>query len=222
MRARGRTPKRQRRKSKRSSAWSIGVTILLVLLFRAFVAEAYVIPSGSMEPTLLVGDRLIANKAAFGLRVPWTTWRLLEGRAPQRGEVVIFLDPKGSGETLIKRVVAVAGETVSYREGRLHVNGAPLKRRHINGAPGDVLLFRETLDDTSYTIFQRADGLSADFAPVKVPRGHVFVLGDNRDDSNDSRYWGPLPLTHLKGKALAVIWSWGDGPRWRRFFSTIE
>jgi len=201
----------------------MGLSVLLVLLFRAFVAEAYVIPSGSMEPTLLVGDRLVVNNAAFGLRIPWTTRRLLDGRAPRRGEVVIFLDPKGSGETLIKRVVGVAGDTVSVRQGRLQVNGVPVARRFIGASPsGHVLPYEESLGGVTHRIYHLADRPGRDFAAFKVPPGHAFVMGDNRDDSNDSRYWGPLPYSHLKGKALAVLWSFEDGPRWERFFSAIR
>jgi signal peptidase I len=210
------------------------MTILGVLMFRAFVAEACGIPSGSMEPTLMVGDRLFINKAVYGVRVPWTTLRLIPGREPQRGEVVVFHNPKGEGPPLIKRVIAVAGDRVALRENVVHVNGRPLTRLPLpgpctTGADGDGEVpwpcqrFLEALGSYGYQVLHLQDHPPWTSPEVVIPEKHFFVMGDNRDNSNDSRFWGSVPMDHLLGKALFIYWSWGrDGLRRDRMLRPVH
>jgi signal peptidase I len=207
------------------------LTVLAVLSFRAFVAEAYVIPSSSMEPSLLVGDRLFVNKAAFGLRVPFTTRWLVRGSEPRPGDVVVFVDPKNpGGDPLIKRVVARAGDTVAVKNGQLLVNGTEVKRQLLSkpatcpppGGTPCLVTYEEQLGEHRYRIVHREDLLTPDFPGYKVPPEHLFVMGDNRDDSNDSRFWGPLPRSHLLGRASFIYFSAGDSEmRWQRMLQAV-
>ena len=202
--------------SVRSSLRSLGWAVGLALLLRAFVAEAYVIPSGSMTPALEVGDRLFVNKAVYGVRVPFTTHKPLAGRAPARGEVAVFFHPQ-SGEVLIKRIVAVGGDTVAVHDNQLVVNGQGVSRHALAGrcervfdvAAEPCALFEETLGERRYRVLHRADIPPSSFGPLRVPARHVFVLGDSRDNSNDSRFWGTVPYSHLIGRAMFLWWSGG-------------
>ncbi len=206
-----------------------GVFVALVL--RAFVVEAYVIPSESMTPTLQVGDRVFADKFTFGLSVPLCEVKLTDGRLPRRGEVVIFTHPR-DGTRLIKRIVGRPGDRVALRAGRLLVNGRAVPRRRLAAScaaaagtsspryiPSGCVAYEERLGAQRFVTFD-ADGYAArDFGPVRVPAGHLFVLGDNRPMSSDSRFWGSVPRTHLKGRAHGLLWSYSrdDGARWSRW-----
>ncbi|MBW2737171.1 MAG: signal peptidase I [Deltaproteobacteria bacterium] len=211
--------------------------VLFVLTFRAFIAEAYVIPSGSMEGTLLVGDHVGVDKTAFGLRLPFSTFWLLRGRAPLHGEVVVFYGVEHPQRVLIKRVIGVGGDKVDMRRGRLFVNGRAL-RREVVGAPCVITLEGERKPDLerrchthrewaggakkSYRIQRLEHAHGADFQ-LRVPTGQLFLMGDNRDLSHDSRAFGLVPEAHLLGRARAVLWSWqGWKPRWERFFSALR
>lgn len=236
------------------SAWreyaeSIGIAILVALFLRAFVVEAFKIPSGSMLPTLLIGDHLFISKLAYGIRLPFTEASVFQYNAPEHGDVVVFrfpreearahlnlqpasrrgcIHPSGLNDEkdMIKRVVAVAGDTIEIRKDTVLLNGEHLERtflrKDITGdfrAPYETVE-RETNADATYTI--RLLGKPSNFGPFKVKTGHVFVLGDNRNDSADSRCWGSVPVDHIKGKAWFIWWSKGDGVRWERFGKTIE
>ena len=198
--------------SLRSFTWAVG----LALVLRAFVAEAYVIPSGSMSPALEIGDRLFVNKAVYGLRVPFTTRKPVAGWAPVRGELAVFFHPQ-SGEVLIKRIVAIGSDTVAVRDNQLVINGEVVRRHALAGgcdrvfdaAPEPCAQFEEALGRRRYRVLQRTDVPPSSFGPARVPEGHVFVLGDSRDNSNDSRFWGTVPYSHLIGRAMLVWWSGG-------------
>ena len=223
-------------KKKRSQFRSLVMTVFAVLAFRSFVAEAYSIPSGSMIPTLQVGDRIFVNKFTYGLYLP-LVGKKIAARSPQRGEVVVFVHPK-EDQNLIKRVVAVAGDTVELRQGDVWVNGEKVAHHHVTAdcrytdyderAAEWVVRacdeWRESVGDKTFTTLRDPTARPSMMPPVKVPEGSVFVLGDNRDNSNDSRYWGFVPIELVKGRAMFVWWSSGgpDGIRWSRFGQSID
>jgi len=227
------------RKSRpREYVESIGVAVLLALLLRAFVVEAFKIPSGSMLPTLEIGDHLFVNKYLYGLRVPLTNFKLMELREPRPGEIVVFVYPREKDKDFIKRIVAVGGDTVEVRQTRLIVNGKPVPREPIPGPCTYYDLheftsqrvergceeFWEELGGFRYrTIYNRGE-YHRNFAPTRVPENRVFVMGDNRDNSHDSRFWGTVPYELIKGKALFIWLSYGgvEGIRWRRFFKSVH
>ena len=172
--------------------------VVAVLFLRTFVVQAYQIPSGSMEETLLVGDFLIANKFIYGLQIPVLDYRI-KGREPKRGEIVIFRSP-ADDKDYIKRVIGLPGETVEIRENRVFIDGEPIEEEyvHVEGSSPPPQAF---------------------YGPVTVPEGHIFVLGDNRNKSYDSRFWGFLDETLLRGRAEVIHWSWDTDhhrPRLRR------
>ena len=227
-----------RKSALREYSESIGVAVFIALLLRAFVVEAFKIPSGSMIPTLEVGDHIFVSKFIYGLRIPLTNIKPVNFRGPDRGEVVVFVYPKDESKDFIKRVVAVAGDTIAVDNNQIVLNGKPIKRERLPGPciysdeeegtpryePRQCVAWQEKLENTTYRVFQDPRSPPYPMAPTKVPEGHVFVMGDNRDNSADSRSWGFVPVSHIKGKALIIWWSSGDpdGIRWRRFFNQIH
>jgi signal peptidase I len=208
---------------------SVGGAVFLALLLRSFVVEAYQIPSGSMIPTLQIGDRIFVNKFIYGVRLPFTHIRLGAIRAPHRGEVIVFAHPRDRSTDLIKRVVAVAGDTVELRDDVLYVNDLPVARQHLDGEcrwqdydersdrwrERGCEAWQEQLGEASYTTQLLPSGGAAS-PRVRVPDGAVFVMGDNRDDSADSRVFGFVPVGLIAGRAAVVWWSSG-GPEGVRF-----
>jgi signal peptidase I len=239
-----------RKSTFREYADSIGVAVLVALFLRTFVVEAFKIPTGSMIPTMQVGDHIFVNKFLFGLHIPFTKIKFFELRKPQRGEVIVFIYPVDPSKDFIKRVVAVEGDTVQIRADSpgetpdVIVNGRPLARRRLPG-PCHFWDFVETLnrweehhqcdrieetnDGRTYLTIYTPGGANAPRfggdEPFTVPRGTVFVMGDNRNNSHDSRYWGTVPLENVKGKAMVVWWSQGsdvEGVRWGRLGHVVE
>lgn len=237
-----------RKSAFREYAESIGVAVLIALLLRAFVIEAFQIPSGSMIPTLEVGDHIFVSKFAYGISIPFTTERLVDFGAPKRGDVIVFRYPRDLGTDYIKRVVGLPGEIVEVRHNEVYINGRPMPREHVGPyeynelQPTTGLMehhvcdrWEETLDGKRHVaIFEKAKN-QQDWPPVSVPPGHVFVMGDNRDNSSDSRFWGTVSLELIKGKALVIWWSrgnssglWGlssdfwNSIRWGRFFNVVR
>jgi signal peptidase I len=211
----------------RSQAPGLAVAVGVALFLRAFVVEAFVIPSGSMIPTLEVGDRIFVDKSIYGLMLPLAQRKLTAGRMPERGEVAVFVPVDRQGDDLIKRVVAVGGDTVELRANLLVINGRAVSRRALPGpctVDGEpCAAFEETLDGRRYRVLQHEGSPPVDFGPLRVPAGHVFLLGDNRDNSADSRAWGSLPREHLKGRALFVWFPGGpEGGRVRRFLAPVR
>ena len=176
-------------------AKTLGIALILAFAIKTSIVEAYKIPSSSMEDTLLVGDFLLANKFVYGARIPLFGWRLPAINDPQPGDVVIFKVPTDRKTNYIKRCVATEGQVVEVINKELFVDGTrfpdPVKSKHT-----DPYIRPATMDGRD------------NFGKFTVPKGHIFVMGDNRDNSYDSRYWGTVPLDLVLGEALLIHWSW--------------
>jgi len=228
---------RYRKSTTREYVESIGWAVVVALILRAFVIEAFKIPSGSMIPTLLIGDHIFVNKFIYGLRIPWTFYKFFEFSKPRRGDVVVFIKPDEPDKDFIKRVVGVAGDVVEIRGGDLYVNGVlqPRKEKGDYTYPEfeeygqrwvDVRskLYAEALGDITHDILVKYSWVPPPDSSFAVRAGTVFVMGDNRDNSSDSRSWGLVPLDHVKGRAMFIWWSMGgkDGFRFKRLFTWIK
>ncbi|MFI5369935.1 MAG: signal peptidase I [Candidatus Eisenbacteria bacterium] len=200
-----------RRSTVREYVEAILWALVLTTFLRTFVIQAFRIPSESMVKTLLVGDFLFVNKFEYGAKIPFTHVRLPGVRKPQRGDIIVFQFPQDPSKDFIKRCVAVGGETLQIRDKVVYVNGRPLDEPYV------------VHSDT--TVRPAGFDYRDNFGPYLVPKGDLFMMGDNRDNSNDSRYWGPLDMDLVKGRAMFLYWSW-DGPhfspRWDRLFRVIH
>ena len=297
--------KRPPKSTTRDYVESIGAAILIALALRAFVIEAFKIPSSSMYPTLEIGDHIFVNKFIYGIRIPWTSTKFFEFRAPKRGEVIVFMQPCTPDRDYIKRVVAVAGDTVEVRCSVVYVNGKAVPNRLVPGPCSyldyddnakkwkdertECSRYRETVDGHEYDTFHEPNRpmfeqqfkqgesdlptATKDFpshnAPIscidsndpdakeapnqklgelvetakpgskpgaceprlaqRIPADHVFVMGDNRANSNDSRFWGSVPIENIKGKALFIWLSYShwspvdwSGIRWPRIGNFVH
>ena len=211
--------------------------ILIVLLFRSFIAEPFKIPSGSMMPTLLVGDFILVNKFAYGLRLPVLGTKIVPVGEPRRGDVFVFRypnpehDPKKQGEDYIKRVIGLPGDEITYRNKTLYVNdkeipqtyvgpfvGSGDEGRHMAGAE----IHEETLPDAAHKILKSRMLVPGREGSWKVPAGHYFAMGDNRDNSEDGRYWGFVPEENLVGRAFVIWMNWDGGIDFKRLGTLIK
>ena len=200
--------------------------LLFVLVIRSFVFEPFRIPSGSMMPTLLQGDYIFVKKYAYGLRLPVLETKIVETGKPERGDVVVFRLPEDPSVNYIKRVVGLPGDTLEYVNHRLTINGEPVPLNPDPDPPAAETTprFVETLDDREHAILIAHPGNTMRDGVYRVREGHYFMLGDNRDNSKDSRFLGEIPETHLVGEA-ARIWMHMDGlevPDWERIGTKIE
>ncbi len=189
----------------REYAEAIIIAILIALFIRTFVVQAFKIPSGSMKPTLLVGDHLLVSKFIYGVKIPFLRKTLVPVNNPERGDIVVFIYPVDRSKDFIKRVVGVAGDRIEIKNKRIYINGTPSNDGH--GVHTDSLIFPAALQPRD------------NFGPVTVPSGHIFVMGDNRDESYDSRFWGFVDLRDVLGKAFIIYWSWDKenrDVRWKR------
>jgi signal peptidase I len=205
---------------------AFGIAIVLALIIRTFFVQAYKIPSGSMEPTLLIGDHILVNKLLYGLRMPDSLFgvRPLAGAIPygqyvfriepiHRGDVVVFVFPPDPTKDFIKRVIGVGGDTVEVRDKSVYLNGRKMDDPHAYYQPSESQI-RITPRDR--------------FGPTAVPQGKVFVMGDNRDRSYDSRFWGFVDENEVEGRAMVIYWSWDSDSnsylpiRWDRFGRIIH
>jgi signal peptidase I len=221
------------KQSWQKSLWdnfvSLGSALLLVLVIRSSFIEAFKIPSGSMIPTLLVGDQIFVNKLAYGLRVPFTEWVMdkplyfFRTKEPARGDIIVFKYPEDPEIYFIKRIVAIPGDTVEMRNKLVYINGKPYDRTPVSNDKLDKIftslqdssseyprdrmkVFEDKFDKTTGTIMVDSQSFySVDMPEIKVPEGKYFVMGDNRDNSKDSRFWGFVPFEYIKGNAV-VIW----------------
>jgi signal peptidase I len=200
--------------------------LLFVLIIRSFIFEPFRIPSGSMMPTLLQGDYIFVKKFSYGLRLPVTETKIFETGQPERGDVVVFRLPSEPNVNYIKRVVGLPGDLVEYQNHRLTVNGelVPLSRDADSADEDGLPRFIEILGDRQHAIFIASPGNTIRDGVYEVPEGSYFMLGDNRDNSRDSRFIGMIPETHLVGEAVR-IWMHMDGleiPDWNRIGMKIE
>lgn len=188
--------------------------LLCMFMFRSAIADWNVVPTGSMQPTIEIGDRIVVDKAAYDLRLPFTHVSLLHRADPQRGDIVV-LDSSAAGERLVKRVIGTPGDQVALRQNRLYVNGVAADYRpiHVSGIHDDredpALYAIEDVGQGPHTVRWSiaAQGHTQDFGPVTVPAGHYLLLGDNRDNSADSRYFGYFPRNEITGRATRVALS---------------
>lgn len=188
--------------------------LLVVLVVRSFIVEPFQIPSGSMKPTLEVGDFILVNKFSYGLRLPVVHQRFLEVNDPERGDVMVFRFPEEPAINFIKRVVGLPGDRIRYEGKQLYVNGEAVTKTLIEEGPElspQQLLLEEQLGEVSHFIYNNPRDPGPQMREVVVPEGHYFTMGDNRDHSNDSRYWGFVPEDNIVGRAFAVWMHWDGG-----------
>ena len=197
---------------ERGSGSGAGPWVLAALLLSGlWLAQPFRIPSGSMRDTLLPGDYVLVQKLEYGLPVPFTALRLPALRPPGRGDVVVFRNPRDRAEDYVKRCIAVGGETVEIRDKRVIVDSDTLAEPYVI----------HTDPATRPGGYDYRDN----FGPFTVPAGQIFMLGDNRDDSEDSRYWGPVPVGDVAGQPMFVYWSWDEArgrPRWGRILRRVR
>jgi signal peptidase I len=213
---------------------SLSVVALVVFAVRSSLADWNDVPSGSMKPTILEGDRVFVNKLAYDLKVPFTTWHLLEWGNPKRGDIVVFYSPH-DGKRLVKRVIGLPGDTIELRADALILNGAPVQYRTFDGSSLSDLPAGERASHEFATeqLPGRAHSIATwpavparrDFAPLTIPPGRFFMMGDNRDDSFDSRYYGAVERNRIVGRASLAVLSFDRAhywqPRWHRFFTAL-
>lgn len=195
----------------REYAESILVAVLLALVIRTFVVQAFKIPSGSMEDTLAVGDHILVSKFIYGTKIPFTGTRLLKIRDPRRGDVIVFEYPEDPSKDFIKRVIGLPGDTIQVMDKRVFVNGKPF---HI---PQEV--------HKEQDLVPAAQNPRDNTKPITIPANAYFVMGDNRDRSYDSRFWGVVTNEKIKGLAFIKYWSWDKenfGVRWRNIGRLIH
>jgi len=189
----------------RENVEAILLAILLALFIRTFIVQAFKIPSGSMENTLLIGDHILVNKFIYGIRMPFTNQTLIPIKDPQRGDIVVFKFPGDPKVDYIKRVVGLPGDVIEEHNKQVFVNGKPDQNPY--AIHKDPYTIRSTYPPRD------------NFDPITVPPDSLFVMGDNRDNSNDSRFWGFVNYDKLRGKAFMIYWSWDSDDfsvRWRR------
>jgi len=201
---------------------AFAIAILLALFIRTFIVQAFKIPSGSMKPTLLVGDHLLVNKFIYGIKMPYLDRIVIPIKEPKRGDIIVFKWPKDESKDFIKRVIGIEGDVIEIIDDILYINGQEIHSEYIgefhdddNSNSGKL---EESLGDVRHYILDQVKNYQ-DFGPITVPEDSVFVMGDNRDNSEDSRYWGFVTLNKIKGKALIIYWSW---PHWDRFLNIIR
>jgi signal peptidase I len=221
------SPQKSRKKWLIENLTSLGTALLLVFMIRSSIIEAFKIPSGSMIPTLLVGDHIFVNKFAYGLKIPFSDLvtkepiYIIKRDPPKRGDIIVFMYPKDESFHYIKRVIGVPGDTIEVREKHLYINDKPIQREALSPEEADKV-FKE-INDPKYTkssidvykehfedgnpdvLIDRGNFSTESFGPRTVPADSLFVMGDNRDFSNDSRFWGFVPMRNVKGRAV-VIW----------------
>ena len=187
----------------REYAEAIVIAVVLALFIRTFVVQAFKIPSGSMEDTLLIGDHLLVNKFIYGIKVPLIDKKVITFAKPERGDIIVFRYPDDKDKDFIKRIIGVGGDKIEIKNKKVFINDKPL-------------------GDEPYAVFKAGESFfgfqkGRNFGPSTVPENHVFVMGDNRDNSHDSRFWGTVDINAIKGKAFILYWSWDSMEKRVRF-----
>jgi signal peptidase I len=213
-------------------AYSFFPVLLLVFLLRSFLYEPFRIPSGSLKPTLEIGDFILVNKFDYGIRLPVTHTKLYPIGDPKRGDIIVFRFPLNPSVDFIKRVIGVPGDHITYTHKILYINGKKAPQQFVknskivddNGMEMDVIEKQEDLKGIKHAIYQTHNDLNDDIDNIVVPKGHYFVMGDNRDRSGDSRLWGFVPEENIVGKANLIWMSWDKlhyTVRWHRIGKRI-
>ena len=201
----------KRKSVAREYTEAILIALLLALFIRTFFVQAFKIPSGSMEETLLIGDHILVSKFAYGTHIPneipFLNIKLFDDiiffpKQPERGDIIVFKYPKDEKRDFIKRVIGIPGDLLEVRHQKVFINGKSYEDRHA----------RHTESPSDSSLVPRDD-----FGPILVPDNHLFMMGDNRENSQDSRYWGFLNINKVRGKALMIYWSWNQLESWVRF-----
>ena len=190
---------------------AIIIAILIAVVVRTFIVQAYKIPSRSMVPTLLVGDHLLVNKFIYGVKVPFFRKTIIPITDPQRGDIVVFIYPNDRDKDYIKRVVGISGDKIEIKNKIIFINGKQYSDAF--GIYSDNITYPASMQPRD------------NFGPVTVPQNSLFVMGDNRDESADSRFWGFVDLKDVEGKALIIYWSWNreeNNLRWQRFGNILH
>jgi signal peptidase I len=200
------TPRARRKSALREYAEAIAIAILLALVIRTVIVQAFTIPSGSMMDTLLVGDYILVNKFLYGPEIPLLEWRTPALRDPHRGDIIVFKYPQDEKRDFIKRIIGTPGDEVQVRGHTVFVNGKSLNEPYVK--------FSAVSASRSSTYCGYAYGCE----PTVVPPDSYFVMGDNRDNSQDSRYWGFVKRDKIKGKAFLIYWSWDSDRHWLRWW----
>lgn len=212
----------KRKSTFREYAEAAAIAILLALFIRTFVVQAFKIPSGSMKPTLLIGDHLLVNKFIYGLKIPFIDRYILKFKSPKMGDIVVFKWPIDEKKDFIKRVIGVGGDTVEIRNDVLFINNEQIKTKYVDDFRDEEVRrakkYTEFLDNLEHFILDEKKS-NENLGPITIPENSIFVMGDNRDNSHDSRYWGVVEEKKIKGKALIIYWSW---PHWQRFLNIIR
>ncbi|HXX53001.1 MAG TPA: signal peptidase I [Thermodesulfovibrionales bacterium] len=195
------------KKNKKELVWeytkAVVTALLLALFIRAYFVQAFKIPSGSMIPTLLVGDHILVNKFIYGTTLPFSDRRVLVFRKPEKGDIIVFKYPEDRSRDFIKRVIAVEGDVIESKNKVIYVNGKAVSEPYAQHTDSSL----------------RPGGIEPrdNFGPYIVPKEKYFMMGDNRDQSYDSRYWGYVDMKDIRGEALILYWSWDGKKHWPRF-----
>ena len=195
----------------RENLEAIIVAIVLALFIRTFIIQAFKIPSGSMKQTLQIGDHILVNKFIYGIKIPFSMQTIIPLKDPERGDIIVFKFPEDPDKDFIKRVIGIAGDVIEIRDKQLYLN-----KKRLNHDHGIYL---------DSNIYPSGGKPRDNFGPVVVPENSLFVMGDNRDHSYDSRFWGFVDIRSVKGKALIIYWSWDKenfGVRWNRIGKILK
>ena len=212
-------------------ARSLFWVFLLVFLLRSFVIEPFRVPTGSMLPTIQLNDYLFVSKLSYGVRLPFTNKTIIQTGHPERGDVMVFHYPVYPHVDFIKTVIGIPGDHITYKNQQLYVNGKLVAKTYLKTAiePDNqnlgntvVKVYQETLGTHKHTIYNTPGQEGISFTNLIVPKGEYFVMGDNRNNSDDSRYWGFVPAKNIVGKALFVWFSWNSNVPWTKFWHKVR